>query len=334
MLIPPRIAALACWSTLGLLLACRSSSGGPAGSASTPCGDYFDAINANPCGTGPTLPDAETARLRSRFEQVCASYTTLPGSQITGEDIESCAAAIQAGGCAAEGTTPEVCNVLGTLPAGGACNENFQCQSGVCFQTATVGEAGPALDDCGKCQMVPGVGQSCTTNCAPGAACDTSMTPPTCVAVTQVAAGATCNGTTTVCGAGFYCDSGGTCAALLATGQACGSNGPCAPPATCLGQTCQAPGATGAACGLDSDCAAGLGCGVGSMTCGPVVWASAGQPCGDLTRCLVGSCNYPMCPSVIGDGQACSPDDASSTCDTFSQCTGGACVLDDSAACL
>ena len=38
--------------------------------------------------------------------------------------------------------------------------------------------------------------------------------------------------------------------------------------------------------------------------------------------------------AVIGDGQACSPDDASSTCDTFSQCTGGACVLDDSAACL
>src|ERR1019366_6252154 len=289
MIIPPRIAAVAWSSTLGVALACGTSHGGPAGGASTPCGDYFDAVRANPCGTGPTLPDSETARMRSRFEQICAGYPSLPGSQITGDALEACAAAMQAAGCAGAGTTPQVCDVLGTQPAGAACNETFQCQSGACFQTATLGEAGSTPNLCGQCLAVTSVGQTCAENCAQGAACDDTMSPPTCVAVTQGAAGATCNGKTAVCAAGLYCDSTGTCSAFSAAGQACTSTGECAPPSTCRGETCQAPGATGVACGGVSDCATGLGGSFPSMTCGSVAWAGAGQPCSDLTRCLVGN---------------------------------------------
>jgi hypothetical protein len=89
----------------------------------------------------------------------------------------------------------------------------------------------------------------------------------------------------------------------------------------------------GATCEQDLTCAAGLGCGLASQTCGPITWASSGQACGDLVRCLVGDCNDGICPSVIADGHACTVGDPSSTCDTFAQCQGGTCVLQDSQVC-
>jgi hypothetical protein len=311
---------------------CQSSSSGPAAPASTtPCGDYYDALDNSPCSNGPTLPASEVARLRGRFEQICQSGVALPGSGLTDGTLEACASAVESAGCAA-GPVPAACNITGTLPAGAACNQDFQCQSGGCFQSLTPGEAG-ASDSCATCLPIAQLGQPCTTVCPPGATCDHSMATPTCVQVMLGDAGATCDGQALQCGTGLYCNNSATCAVLPAAGQPCTTNGLCAAPAACVGPTCEPPGATGSTCEVDFTCAAGLGCGAASQTCGAVTWASAGQPCGDLVRCLVGDCNGGICSTVIADGQACTVGDTSSTCDTFAQCQGGTCVLQDSQVC-
>jgi hypothetical protein len=70
-----------------------------------------------------------------------------------------------------------------------------------------------------------------------------------------------------------------------------------------------------------------------SQTCGAVTWAGAGQPCGDLQRCLVGDCGPTgTCPVVVADGQTC-PADATSTCDSLADCAGGSCALEDTSVC-
>jgi hypothetical protein len=316
---------------LALAAACHSSSGSTA-SASTPCGDYFDAVSANLCGTGPNPPATETARERARFVQVCTGYASLPGSEITGQELDACATAIQAAGCAGS-LLPAACDLVGSLPTGTPCNESFQCQGGVCFQAAVAGDAASSDSVCGQCVAVATLGQPCTGNCATGTVCDESLATPTCVAVTQVGSGAACDGVKTVCSAGLFCGASGTCAAFHTSGESC-AQAVCAAPLVCASatQTCEAPGASGAACDNDSDCTAGLGCSSQTSTCGPVTWASAGQPCGDLTRCLVGACEG-ACPTVIADGQPCTLSDVSSTCDVFAKCAGGTCVFGDDDVC-
>jgi hypothetical protein len=328
--------AMAVWAvSFIVVVACRSNSNGPA-TASTPCGDYFDALDANPCAAGPGLPGSEIARLRARFEQICVADESLPGSGLTDATLEACATAVQSAGCSGGSTTPEVCDIVGTLAGGTGCNEGFQCTSGACFLTAAPGEAGPAPSSCGQCLAIAQLGQPCTVACAPGATCDHGAATPTCVSITLGGVGADCNGVALQCEAGLYCNTAGTCEVLPAVGEPCTTNGLCAPPATCVGSTCQPLGTTGAACGEDQDCVPGLGCGQASQTCSPVTWGTAGQACGDLARCLVGDCDTETmtCPTVIDDGQPCSIDDPSTTCDTFARCTGGLCVLQDSQVCM
>ena len=97
--------------------------------------------------------------------------------------------------------------------------------------------------------------------------------------------------------------------------------------------SCAPPSAAGGPCGGRNDCAPDLDCDLTAFACVAVTWAGAGQPCGGTTRCLVGACPAPgsgapsVCPTVIPDGQPCSPDDATSTCDTLANCVNGACLL-------
>lgn len=322
-----------------VLFACGTGgSGGPGGSdasASTPCGDYFDAILLGTCNTGPVLPDDELARDRGRFERVCQASLALPGSTLTQAQLETCAGAIHAAGCTGRPGLPQACLFDGTLAVGAACNEAFQCQSGLCFASAPVGDAGPgATTGCGKCEAVASAGQSCASmTCAAGTVCDPTRSPSVCATVKSGGAGAGCNGVTTVCDVGFFCDvTTMTCKPTFAAGQACTSTSECTAPATCRAKTCASPSQAGGGCYVDTDCASGLGCGVGEK-CGAITWASAGQPCGDLARCLVGVCSSAgTCPAVVADGQPCPTDDAH-TCDSLSLCVDGACALEDTVAC-
>jgi hypothetical protein len=276
-------------------------------------------------------PASEVARLRGRFTQICQSGMALPGSGLADETLEACAHAVKSAGCLAT-SLPAACNITGTLPAGAPCNQDFQCESGGCFQSLAPGEAG-ASDSCATCLPIAQLGQPCTAVCPPGATCDRSMATPTCVQVMLGEAGAKCDGQALQCRPGLYCNNSATCAPLPAATQPCTTNGLCAAPAACVGPTCELPGATGATCEVDFTCAAGLGCSAASQTCAAVTWASAGQSCGDLVRCLVGDCNGGTCPAVIADGHTCTIGDPSSTCDTFAKCQGGTCVLQDSQVC-
>ncbi len=328
---------LAVVATSAALAACGTSSGGASdASAGTPCGDYFDVLVIGTCGTGPTLPDGELARDRSRFETVCQASLALPGSTVTQSQIEACAQAIHAAGCTGRPGLPQACVWSGTLSAGSACNEAFQCPSGLCFAAAPVGDAGASEPaGCGKCEAVASAGQSCTgTTCAQGTVCDTTKMPSTCATVTSGGASASCNGATTVCDVGSFCDVTTTkCTPTYPVGQACNGSSECSAPATCRAKKCTGPSQDGGGCYVDTDCVAGLGCSVGE-TCGAVTWATAGQPCGDLARCLVGVCSSSgKCPAVVADGQPCPTDDGH-TCDSLSLCVGGVCALEDTVACM
>jgi hypothetical protein len=305
--------------------------------APSPCGDYFDALFVSACASGPTLPDAEVARLRGRFEQICQQGEALPGTGLTDDALEACAQAVANAGCGVSAAALPACAILGTLPGGSACNESFQCASGACFVGASASDGGPGPTSCGRCQSVAQLGQPCTSLCVEGSTCDNTKSPPSCVSVTLGSAGTPCDDVAKQCSAGLYC-AGKTavCTVLPAQGEPCTSTGLCAASLECVGTTCQGPAASGAPCGGDSACAAGLGCSFPGRTCGAVTWADAGQACGDLTRCLVGACDLSSmtCPAVTADGQPCSPTDASTTCDTFSQCTGAVCVPLDASVCL
>lgn len=328
---------LATATIAAVLVACSTSSGGGSdASASTPCGDYFDALLLGACDTGPTLPDDEMARDRARFETVCHASLALPGSTVTEAQLEACAQAIHAEGCTGRPGVPAACLFTGTLAAGSVCNEAFQCQSGLCFVSAPAGDSGTgAPDGCGKCEAVASVGQSCAgTTCAQGTVCDPTKMPSTCATVTSGGAGAACNGATTVCDVGTFCDvTTMACTQAYPVGQACNASAECIAPATCRAKKCTAPSQSGGGCYVDTDCIAGLGCSM-AQTCGAVTWASAGQPCGDLARCLVGACSSAgMCPTVVADGQPCPTDDGH-TCDSLSLCVGGVCTLEDTVTCM
>lgn len=322
---------------MGAALACGSGKGSPP-AASNPCDDYFDAIVTSACGTGPSLPADEMSRVRTRFEVICAGFATLPGSGMTDAQLAACVSATQAAGCVAPGALPSACSVPGSLPDGAACNEPFQCAGGQCFVGASAGpDASTGTASlCGVCATLPAVGQPCTGSCAAGAACDHTQATPTCVSVTAGAAGDPCDGIGADCGAGLYCDAvSGACAQLPVAGEPCTDTGLCAVPAWCLAKNCAAPGSSGAPCGTDAECQAGLGCSVQTETCGTVTWAAAGDPCGDLARCLVGVCNPgpSTCPAVLGDGASCDPADQSTTCDTLAGCVGGTCQSVDATVC-
>lgn len=318
------------------LAACGTSSGGGGdASAGTPCGDYFDALLLGACNTGPMLPGDEMARDRGRFETVCKASLALPGSTVTEAQVEACAQAIHAAGCTGRPGVPQACLWAGTLSPSSACNEAFQCQSGLCFAAAPVGDAGAgAPGGCGKCEAVATAGQPCTgTTCAQDTVCDPTKMPPTCATVTSVGVGAPCNGATTVCDPGTFCDvTTMKCVATYKEGQTCNASTECTAPATCRAKKCTSPSQAGGGCYVDTDCVAGLGCSM-NETCGAVTWASAGEHCGDLARCLVGACTSAgTCPLVVPDGKAC-PTDESHTCDSLSLCVGGVCTLEDTIAC-
>jgi len=350
------IAAVAC--AAGLTLACSgktdggnggdgggSSGGGSGGSSSggssSACDDYFNTIFSGACESIGPLPASEVTRIQGRFDTLCAAALTLPGVSLNATSLEACVAAVKSGGCSVLDQEQGPCTFdTGSLAAGATCVTAAQCQGGDCTASNEEADGGQML--CGTCVTPPGLGQSCagTLQCGPGAECSGDGTgPQTCTAIAYGGVGASCSTPATQCNPGLYCNyaSGTVCAAPGAAGTPCTEDQGCASPLICPSasgsSTCQSPGAAGAPCEDDMDCVSGLGCGQSSHQCLTVTFVGSGQPCSDSIRCLVGGCNVAgtattgMCPTVIPDGQACSGDTATSTCDTFANCEGGTCVL-------
>jgi hypothetical protein len=328
--------------TAAASIAFTTSCGGSTSNASGACADYFETILTR-CGQ-QNLPASALADERSRYLIACEAAVSVPGARITVGALEACASALKAmapSGCVL-GTpaAPAACNfaATGTLPAGAACVDSRQCQSDYCDFS---GDAGTTRA-CGVCGPTVARGQVCgyigSPTCAPGTVCAAASTVQlTCQSVTEGDVGASCDLEAARCKQGLYCDSSTMqCTALKSAGQAC-TPGECAPPLVCIGGfQCGLPGQNGAPCYASSDCDPALTCVAGA--CAAIVWAEAGQPCGGATVCIHGNCPSPgagsqTCPAVLADGQPCDLQTSSAVCDFVASCTGGVCVLGESASC-
>jgi hypothetical protein len=306
--------------------ACGGSTVGSGGGGSSACERYFDARIGN-CA-GPVPPAAELARERARFDQACANALALPGISVTAAGLDACSSAIQAHGCnvAFQG----VCNFgPGSLADGAHCASSEQCMSENC--TAGQSTNGSPLMACGTCVA----GSMCgSTVCAANTVCVANGSGQSCAPISFGSAGATCDGQQAQCNPGLVCSQmSHKCAQPGAMGSPCFSPADCADSLICpvgpqgMGTMCQNRGPAGAACYSDTDCTPDLGCDYSSNKCVTLNWASAGQPCGATTRCLVGSCpnsstTSATCPTVIADGQPCNGNDLTQTCDILAACTG------------
>jgi hypothetical protein len=303
------------------------------------------------------LPASEVARIRGRYETVCAAVMALPGTGFTASAVATCTAAIQSEGCIA-GETDPACSFSGTSTVGAACVSpatKDQCGDGCVLSTQT---------DAGTFTLRPPCAlDPFDTGCGAGAACvspaapqfDGGPSPNTCIALTVVGPGQGCAAYGDVCNTGTYCWGAGTgpmwtCMPSGKAGDACPYEGPlpvrgsCAAPLLCSvpddagAGTCQAPGGPGASCLQDSECAAGLGCaGLPTPpprgTCQMVTFVAAGQTCDNgSVRCLQGDCilSSPYatgtCPAVIADGQPCQTN-GGAPCDAYATCVKGTCTL-------
>jgi len=314
-----------------------SSSGGSSGGG---CDDYFETVYGGECSGMGSLPASELTRIQARFATLCADAIALPGIGITDSALEACVSAVKSGGCGVLEQDPGPCSLdTGTLSTGATCVAGAQCLQGDCTAESESADGGQTL--CGTCVAPVPPGQSCANglSCGPTALCNGNTSGgETCVTVTYGAAGAACNGSTTQCNAGLHCDpTTQVCAPAGGAGAACETDSACMSPLVCPAvagaSTCQSPGGAGTTCADDVDCAAGLGCGQLSHQCVTLTFATSGGACSDTVRCLVGGCDLTgtattgTCPLVIPDGQPCTEDPTTATCDTFASCEGGLCVL-------
>jgi hypothetical protein len=311
-------------------------------SAETACGDIFD----TDFGTGCDFvvpPASELARERVRYISLCESALDLTGEVITASDLEACAQALKAtGGCARATNEPAACVFpnVGGLPGGSTCADDGQCSSGQC-----VPSSGSNL--CGGCAAATPAGQDCSaSDCTANTVC--VGTPAVCQAVNYGSAGDACDSGANRCAPGLTCSTVTMlCAVPAGVDAPCHTQSDCDSTLLCgpSTQVCQSRGTAGQSCATDAECVGSLGCvpdAQGQTQCGAVTWASSGQTCGGTVRCLVGQCSVAsgvaansqgVCPDVIPDGQPCSLGESSATCDVFSECTGGTCILGEMPGC-
>jgi hypothetical protein len=332
------------------------------------CGAFFDAFVACevplvPGGAilSPLAPASEVARIRGRYETVCAEVMALPGTVFTASAVAACTAAIQSEGCLS-GEADPACSFSGTSTAGLSCVAALkeQCGEGCVLSTPT--DAG-TFTLRPPCPLSP-IDDSNNNACGPRAICvspaapqiDGGPRPDTCIAVTIVGAGQGCAAYGELCDTGTYCWSPSgmgtdwTCTPAGNAGDSCPLEqvaaklpvtGSCAAPLFCSvpddagAGTCQTPGGLGASCQHDSDCAAGLGCVPPTApppiaTCRPVTFVAPGETCGGSLRCLQGDCipseEGGTCSAVIADGQPCQTN-TGAPCDVYATCVNGTCTL-------
>lgn len=265
------------------------------------CEDYYRAIveRTEACGF--------VGRLDPRHK-LCPDILFARGSAVTGERLEACLAALRERPCAESLEAIEACAFSGTVPPGGECLHDSQCQSGTCAS------GGPQR--CGQCTTRLEIGSACSgggsgipTSCARGAVCRSDAgEPPTCKAVTPTPTlnvGDACSATPgplrcpweAPCLSSTLLSEAGTCQPLPKAGQPClvhaeGSTPVCArfhrcaPSTESLFGVCvliENPGALDSDCGGSSECSPELFCDF--RRCAPR--RAEGQPCRYNDQCEV-----------------------------------------------
>jgi hypothetical protein len=307
------------------------------------CDDFFAVYTGTACGI-TTLPTTGLDGLKSRFATYCAALINLPGTGFDATHLETCLTALKGAGCDIERADDlDVCKPTpGTLASGAACLSSNQCASGSCATMRVDG----GYSACGQCAASAQLGQSCDPSsasvaCVSGTACDS--TSKTCVAISIGGVGAPCGTGTQDCMSGLRCEyqqTGSTCMQPASQGMSCTPSG-CVKGLRCdpTNNTCAPPGQQGAACMYNSDCAVGFGCALATHVCTAMTYGGPGSPCDGATeRCFTGSCpaggadaGTSVCPTVIADGQPCPMPGG--TCDSFAECIGGVCIIQNTQTC-
>ena len=321
--------SIAVWGALGLvgslLGGCGGSSpnkadgggGGIGGSAGTACVEYItkycNQVQACTPGFIPLLGFTSVADCTSYYVQGCKDALAAPHTGDTVALVEQCGDAIAATSCTAfmqRGGAPSACLPHGgTIVNGGSCYNDWQCASGRCAVQ---------LDDvCGTCIAAVPEGQPCQEDglgdspCADNLVCALSSPDGGIATVCMAAAaiGDPCRDSET-CPANAGCDATtSVCTQLPAIGETCDPN---------ASPVCDP---TQAAAFCDS----------GTLLCGPVSAAQAGQACGfvngtymECNGACVGDAGSGTCSPFVDEGQPCT---ASDFCPMGTTCTGGVCSV-------
>jgi hypothetical protein len=334
-----------------------SGDGGPTSSGDA-CSQYAAANNAYTTKCSGGIDPAQSSANAARFTTLCDALEKLNGISPTFDsDIAACATAINAADCTTAIEQIPACGSgipNGTLDTGAACASGLQCTSGGCSAGEQFADGGSS--NCGTCQAPAADGADCSTApCVTGDTCSLSIDgsgnlAETCTKQAAPAAvGGTCASDTDCVGPN-HCNFAtpdaqtGTCAAPGAAGASCSANQNCTTPLVCTGssaEVCTTAVAAGGTCAASSDCAVGTACDTTSLKCIATTYGKPGATCdGTITLCSQGQCNVPQssdpdagtstagtCPTVIADGQACDPNDASQTCDDYAGCLNSVCAL-------
>jgi hypothetical protein len=323
--------------------------------------DHFSLVYADFWGD-PSYPIVSSpgGKLGYRHRQVCmqgARYTN-----ITAQMLEACATGMQA--WLDSNKTVSYASACafpkhGLLAEGAACLDSYQCQSGACSHTGQgAGNFWPtdALffnpgASCGQClggalEAEP-CGDESHKTCSSGLFC--SATEQLCLPFAgeneSCAPYDSTDSAHRYCGADLLCVAG-TCIKLgtVPAGGVCGSAGvPVSSSACAEGLFCNdklvcevyvpGPAGEGDACESSSDCGADLGCNAYGQCSGRQMAMAPGELCdGYLNYCYLGLCPRTqdssgpwVCPSILQDGAACDPNDASQSCDAYARCRDGKC---------
>ncbi len=246
----------------------------------------------------------------SFFMPACADALAAPHTGATSALLRQCGDGVAAMSCTdfVQGMTVAACLPKGgTIPTGGACNNDWHCASGRCWA--------PSVESCGTCATVASAGQPCQVDASLGPVCPAdlkcALTPasgPKPVCAKPVPIGAAC-AETQLCPLNAVCDPAThLCAQLPALGQ------PCDPARDAY--SCD-PTKSAAICGDSSVCVA-------------VAAAKDGQPCANVngteTRCngacTLGDAGSGICHTFLPRGHACGTNNL---CAFDTTCINGIC---------
>lgn len=214
--------------------------------------------------------------------------SSLPGSKITQEQIDACAAKITSTSCAFGLNDLAECVLKGTLTSTSACYDGRQCQSGRCKRNNL-------SDNCGNCAAFETAGGTCLED----GDCDFGLT---CL--------------------------DGSCAKLGAKGEACTLDGKrCDAGLVCANGKCAEPADKGGACTqTGNECRRGLFC--SGTTCAEITAkvAALGESCDAQTTCRKSSCRGGKCIAYATTGSACGTETTGpADCDGDNFCRDGTC---------
>ena len=235
----------------------------------------------------------------TQLQKECLDVLAAPGSGFTGDALEACKAKVAAEDCFTflyGKPAPAACQIFGTTDNGKGCRYDSQCRSGYCKLSGT----------CGSCVMRGLTGSPCTA----AADCDSNL----------------------------MCAGNSSCQPPQDTGATCDMTHPCKQGLVCVGGTCAAEVAVGAACGASAVCdyAQGAYCDSGSMTCKAYTIPMNGMPCdGNMTNVCFGgaACSNGSCVAAAPDGSMCDAMQGIG-CVSPDTCTAGTCQLFSATQCM